>query len=55
MPLAQLLDQDDALLQLRPPLVELLDLLHEGPETNGLLLRAGNPGIELLGLAQRAQ
>src|SRR6185436_18424236 len=50
--LAQLLDQHDALLELRLPLLELLDLLNHGMQTRRLLLRGDDRGVDLRGLAR---
>src|SRR6476659_5717163 len=47
LPLAQLLDQHDALLQLRLPLHELLDLLDHRVEPRRLLLRGGDFLVEI--------
>ena len=47
LPLAQLLDQHDALLQLRLALLELLHLLDHRVQPRRLLLRGGDLGVEL--------
>src|SRR5436190_3125896 len=47
LPFAQLLDQHDALLQLRFPLLELLDLLDHRMQPRRLLLRGGDFLVEL--------
>src|SRR5262245_3123684 len=50
LPLAQLLDQHHALLQLRLPLLELLHLLDHRVEPRRLLLRGGDFLVELRGI-----
>ena len=53
--LPELLDQHDALLQLRLALLELLYLLNDRVQPYGFLLRGGNLGIDPGGIAREAR